>query len=62
MGERHFCTQQNGGEIYSGELRCGGPCDPIGVDLSATRDKGYGTGVRGVGKISAGNLFDLSFT
>ena len=33
MGERHDFSQKNGREISSGELRRGGPCGPIIVDI-----------------------------
>ena len=44
-GKKHSCSNQNGGEIFSGELCRGGPCDQIGVHLFATLDKRYQTGV-----------------
>ena len=57
MGEQNQRTQKDSGEISSGDLRRGGPCGAIGVDISATRDKGYGTGVSGDRKSSTGNNF-----
>ena len=53
MGEIHLRTQKKVGEIYSRELFCGGPCGPIGADISATRDEGYGTVVCRAGNFSA---------
>ena len=61
MGEIHLRTQKNVGEIYSRELFCGGPCGPIGADISATRDEGYGTVVCRAGNFSAVKLFALYF-
>ena len=60
MGEKNQRTQKDSGEISSGDLRRGGPCGAIGVDISATRDEGYVTGVHGAGKSSAGDLFASS--
>ena len=57
MGEQNQRTQKDSGEISSGDLRRGGLCGAIGVDISATRDKGYVTGVSGDRKSSAGNCF-----
>ena len=53
-------TQKNGREISSGELRHGGLCGPIGVDLSATRDKGYGTGFHGDVRVLRGDCLVFS--
>ena len=61
MVERHSRTQKNGRQISSGELRRGGPCGPIGVNISTTRDKGYRTGVHGSGKSSKGKLLHRLF-
>ena len=48
-------------EISSRKLRRGSPCGPIGVDRFVTHYERCGTGTRGAGKISAGNIFALSF-
>ena len=56
MGEQHFRTQKNSLEIISRELHCGGPCDPIRVDIFEIRDEGYGTGIHGDGISSTVNL------
>ena len=61
MGEMHLRSQQNGGEISSGELRRGGPCGPTRVDIFITHDKIFGTGLRGDGESSAGKLFSCIF-
>ena len=61
MGEKHPCGHRNGGEISLGKLHCSGTCVPIRVDLFATFDKRYGTGVRVIGKKCVGKLFALSF-
>ena len=61
MGEQYSRTHKNGGEISSGELLCGRPCGPTRVNISAMRDKGYRTGVRGAGKSFVRNLFALYF-
>ena len=39
VGENNSCDHQNGGEISPGDLHCDGLCDPIGMDIFATRDK-----------------------
>ena len=51
MGERNLFGHQDGGGASSGKLRHGDSCDPIGVDLFATRDERYRTGVRGLEKV-----------
>ena len=61
MREKICFGHLNGREISSGELRYSGLCDTTGVDIFATRDERYGTGVRGIGKSSAGDLFASSF-
>ena len=61
MGEKHLCGHQTSEEISSGNLRRGGPCNPIGVDFFEMHDKRYGTGAHGIGKSSVGNLFASSF-
>ena len=47
MRDQHSRTQENGGEISSEKLRRGGLYGPIIVDIFATRDEVYGTGVHG---------------
>ena len=61
MRKIHSRTQNNGGEISLGKLCCGGPGGTIVVDLSATRDKGYRTGVRRAGKVLWENLLPCLF-
>ena len=48
-GRENLCGHRNGGEIYSGKLRRAGPYNLIIVDIFATRDKKYGTCIRGIG-------------
>ena len=38
-GEKYLCGHQNGGEISSRKLGHSGPCNPIGMENFATRDK-----------------------
>ena len=61
MAEKYLYDHQNGGEILPGELRRGGLCNPIGIDIFETRDKRHGTGVRGSGENSLGNFLPRLF-
>ena len=61
VGAENFHDQQNCGEIYPGELCRGDTRDPIRVDISTTRNMGYGGHVCGSGEDDLGNLFSLSF-
>ena len=60
-GEDHWHDQQKNREISSGELRRGGACNPIRVDISTTRNLGHGGCIFGSGEDDMGNLFVLSF-
>ena len=51
MGEKCSCGHQTSGEISSGKLCRGGPCNPIGVDIFANSDKIYETSVCGSEKV-----------
>ena len=45
MGDKYSCGHQNGREISSGKLLCGGPCDPIGLYTFSTHENIYGTSI-----------------
>ena len=54
---RDVCTlKKKGREISSGKVRRGSTCGPILVEIFATHEKIYKTGVRGAGKFSAENI------
>ena len=61
MGEKDSRGHRNGGIISSVKLFRGFQCDKMGVDIFATCDERYGTGVRGIGRSSAGKVFASSF-
>ena len=61
MGYKISFVHQNGREISSVKLTCGGTWDSFEVDLFATRDKRYGTSICGSGKFYAGKNVALFF-
>ena len=56
----NFHDQQNSREIYPENLRCGGTCNPIGVDISTTNFYKYGGHVCSSGEDDLGKLFASS--
>ena len=61
IGEKHPCDHQSGRNISPRELRCGGSCGPIRMDLFSTHDKRHGIRIRKSVEASSGNIFPLYF-
>ena len=60
-GEQNLCYHQNSEEMSSGELRCIGLCNPIGMDIFEMLDKRHGICVCRSVEASSGNLFASFF-
>ena len=60
-GRNVLYNHQNGGEIYPGELRHSGLCNPIIIDLFEKRNERHGTRIHASGEASSEKNFALSF-
>ena len=61
FGEKHQYDQRNCGQIYTGEPCRNRVCDPTGMDILATSEKGHRIFIRGSGETSPLNLFASPF-